>query len=271
MARARSTYARERAREVSGVRRPPDIAVNNLSVWYRGQPALTDVTFQLEGGRVLAVIGPSGCGKSTFLRVLNRMVDRDPGVKVTGRVSIGEFDVLGGAVDIARLRRRVGMVFQRPNPFPFSIFDNVAYGPRLFGVRAPGKLRQVVEDSLKRAALWDEVRGKLGRPANSLSGGQQQRLCIARALAVNPDVLLMDEPTAALDPLSAAKIEELVVTLKGEYSVVLVTHNFRQAARVSDYTGFFYDGTLVEMGPTRAMFTAPRDPRTEQYLTGRYE
>lgn len=250
---------------------PPTIRISHLTVWYGSQRALADVTLDVPGGRVLALIGPSGCGKSTLLRVMNRMVDRVPGVKMQGQVLIGDRDALRPEVDTVALRKDVGMVFQQPNPFPFSIFDNVAYGPRLHGLRNPIRLRKVVEESLKQAALWDEVRGKLGRPARALSGGQQQRLCIARALAVKPAVLLMDEPTAALDPVSTAKIEELVVRLKGRYTVVMVTHNLQQAARISDWTAYLRSGELVESGPTRSMFTAPRDPRTEEYLTGRYE
>jgi phosphate transport system ATP-binding protein len=240
-------------------------------VWYGHQAALRHVTLTVEEGSVLAVIGPSGCGKSTLLRVLNRLVDRVPGVRLEGRVFLGDWNILDPQVDLAALRRRVGMVFQTPNPFPFSIYDNVAYGPRLHGVRDPARLRAVVEASLRQAALWDEVRGKLRRPAASLSGGQQQRLCLARALAVGPDVLLMDEPTSALDPVSTARIEELITALKGRYTILLVTHNLQQAARVSDQTAFFQRGELVEVGPTPVIFTAPRDRRTEDYLTGRAE
>lgn len=250
---------------------PPAIVVDRLSVWYDGVAALRRISLTVPGGAVLAVIGPSGCGKSTFLRVLNRLIDRVPGVRWEGQVYIGEDPVLSERTDLTRLRQRVGMVFQRPNPFPFSIFDNVAYGPRLHGVHDPKALRQVVEASLKKAALWDEVRGKLRRPAATLSGGQQQRLCLARALAVDPEVLLMDEPTSALDPVAAARIEELVVELKGRYTMVVVTHNLQQAARISDFTAFLQKGELVEVGETRSMFTAPRDRRTEEYLTGRLE
>jgi phosphate transport system ATP-binding protein len=243
--------------------------VQNLSVWYDRQPALKNVSLDVAPGHVLAIIGPSGCGKSTFLRTLNRMLDRAPGVHMQGVVRIGAIDVLDRATDATTLRRQVGMVFQTPNPFPFTIFDNVAYGPRLAGITDVGRLRQLVEQSLKKAALWDEVRGKLRRPALALSGGQQQRLCIARALAVSPEVLLMDEPTAALDPVSTRKIEALIRELSGHYTIVLVTHNLQQAARVSDFTAFFSGGELVEVGPTRKIFTAPDDSRTEDYLTGR--
>lgn len=249
----------------------PDIEVDSLDVWYGQARALKEVTLHLGPGRVLALIGPSGCGKSTFLRVLNRMIDRAPQVRVKGAVRVGAFEVLAGDVDVTALRRTVGMVFQQPNPFPMTIFDNVAYGPRIAGLRQMAKLRQTVEDSLKKAALWDEVRGKLRRSALSLSGGQQQRLCIARALAVNPQVLLLDEPTASLDPVSTAKIEELIVQFKTHYTMVIVTHNLQQAARVSDAVAFFEHGRLVEMGPTHDIFTAPRERRTEEFLTGRFD
>ncbi|MCY0864671.1 MAG: phosphate ABC transporter ATP-binding protein PstB [Sulfobacillus sp.] len=250
---------------------PPSIEVDKLSVWYGSQRALAKVSLRIPAGHVLALIGPSGCGKTTFLRTLNRMVERTPGVRIAGRVTIGSMDVLAPGLDLPALRRKVGMVFQSPNPFPFTIFDNVAYGPRIAGMTDPHALRLIVEKSLKQASLWDEVRGKLRRSALTLSGGQQQRLCIARALAVEPDVLLMDEPTAALDPVSTAKIEELIRVLRSRYTIVVVTHNLQQAARISDYTAFFAGGELIEVGPTRKMFTAPDDPRTEAYLTGRYE
>ncbi len=249
----------------------PDLVVQNLSVHYGEQVALKDVTLQIEGGQILALIGPSGCGKSTFLRVLNRLVDRSAEAHCTGEVFLGDTRVLDPKTDVVALRRAVGMVFQQPSAFPFSVFDNVAYGPRLQGVRSASRLRSLVESSLKQAALWDEVRGKLRRPAASLSGGQQQRLCIARALAVSPEVLLLDEPTAALDPLSTAKIEELILALRGDYTFVLVTHNLQQAARVSDVTAFFRQGRLIEIAPTRDMFTAPKCEETEEFLTGRYE
>ena len=249
----------------------PRINVTQLSVAYGDQWVLKDVSMTVPGGQVLAVIGPSGCGKSTLLRVFNRLVDRVAGVHIKGQVRVGDFEVIGDHVDLVELRQKVGMVFQHPNPFPFSVFDNVAYGPRLQGVKNATRLRILVENSLKQASLWDEVRGKLRRPASSLSGGQQQRLCIARALAVSPQVLLMDEPTSALDPLSTAKIEELVLTLKGQYTVILVTHNLQQAARVSDFTAFFREGHLVELGPTKEVFTTPRQLATEEFLTGRYE
>ncbi len=247
------------------------IAMERVSVWYGRVKALNDVSLEVQPGSVLALIGPSGCGKSTLLRVLNRLIERTPSARVAGRVLVDGRDILAPDVDLALLRRRVGMIFQRPVSFPFSIFDNVAYGPRLHGMKNPHQLRQVVEASLKQAALWDEVRGKLRRPAHGLSGGQQQRLALARALAVNPEIILMDEPTSALDPGSAARIEELVVQLKGRYTVLIVTHNLQQAARVSDFTGFLDRGQLIELGETSLIFTAPRDRRTEAYLTGQFE
>lgn len=250
---------------------PPAVLTEQLSVWYDRHQALRQVSLAVEAGEVLALIGPSGCGKSTFLRAINRLLDDVPRIRVAGRVMVGDTDVYRHDLDVTELRRRVGMVFQNPNPFPFSIFDNVAYGLRLTGKTDATRLRSVVEASLKQAALWDEVRGKLRRPALTLSGGQQQRLCIARALAVGPNVLLMDEPTASLDPLSTSRIEELVGHLRGQYTILMVTHNLRQAARVSDRTAFFAKGELIEVGPTRQIFTAPHDSRTEQYLTGRYE
>lgn len=247
------------------------ITMDRVSVWYGSAQALHSVSFEVPDGTVMALIGPSGCGKSTLLRVMNRLVERSPESKVEGHVFIDGEDVLAPEVDVVALRRQVGMIFQRPISFPFSIFDNVAYGPRLHGVRSVSELRRMVEQSLKDAALWDEVRGKLRRPARSLSGGQQQRLALARALAVKPKIILMDEPTSALDPGAAARIEELVVKLKGQYTVVMVTHNLQQAARVSDFTGFLLGGRLIEVSETSLMFTAPRDRRTEAYLTGQLE
>lgn len=249
----------------------PAVRTEKLSVWYDRQQALKAVTLAVEPGEVMALIGPSGCGKSTLLRSINRLLDDSAGLRVAGQVMVGDREVYHRDRDATELRRQVGMVFQQPNPFPFSIFDNVAYGLRLAGKIDAGRLRAVVEGSLRQAALWDEVRGKLRRSAMTLSGGQQQRLCIARALAVGPEVLLMDEPTAALDPLSTARIEELVGRLRGQYTILMVTHNLRQAARVSDRTAFFAKGELIEVGPTRQIFTAPQDGRTEEYLTGRSE
>jgi len=250
---------------------PPEIQIEGLSVFYDRHRALDKVDLTIASGEVLALIGPSGSGKSTLLRALNRLWDDRTVMRVTGRVFVDRTNIYGSDIDVTEVRRKVGMVFQSPNPFPFSIFDNVAYGLRLQGMTDSAQLRQVVEQSLQQAALWDEVRGKLRRSAAALSGGQQQRLCIARALAVGPEVLLMDEPTASLDPLSAARIEELIGDLRVHYTIVVVTHNLRQAARVSDRTAFFQGGVLVEVGPTRQIFTAPSDSRTEDYLTGRYE
>ncbi len=255
-------------RDVGGA---PDIAVRQLSVWYNQMPALQNINLYLGAGQVMAIIGPSGCGKSTFLRVLNRMIERLPSVRVEGAVRIGHFDVFDDHVDVTGLRRAVGMVFQHPNPFPMTIFDNVAYGPRIFGIKSSAQLRKTVEDSLKQASLWDEVRGKMRRNAETLSGGQQQRLCIARALAVHPEVLLLDEPTASLDPVSSAKIEELIVQFKSHYTMIIVTHNLQQAARVSDVVAFFEQGRLIEMGYTQDIFTAPKEKRTEEFLTGRFD
>ena len=249
----------------------PVVRTEQLSIWYQRHQALKQVTLEVEPGEVMALIGPSGCGKSTLLRSINRLLDDIAGMRVAGQVMVGDMDVYRRDIDVTELRRKVGMVFQQANPFPFSIFDNVAYGLRLLGISDAARLRSVVEASLEKAALWDEVRGKLRRPALTLSGGQQQRLCIARALAVGPEVLLMDEPTAALDPLSTSRIEELVTRLRGQYTILMVTHNLRQAARVSDRTAFLAKGELIEVGPTRRIFTAPQDPRTEEYLTGRYD
>ncbi|MDR0648503.1 MAG: phosphate ABC transporter ATP-binding protein PstB [Synergistaceae bacterium] len=248
------------------------LTVESLSLSYsRGDPpALRDVTLDIEENSLMAFIGPSGCGKSTFLRCLNRMNDFVRGVEITGRVLLDGRDVYAPDVDVTSLRRRVGMVFQRPNPFPFSIRENVAYGPKLLGERDRGRLGEIVERSLRNSGLWEEVKDRLDAQASSLSGGQQQRLCIARAIAVEPEVLLMDEPTSALDPMATARIEELARELKKIYTVVIVTHNMQQAARVSDHTAFFLMGELVEHGPTTKIFTTPQDKRTEDYITGRF-
>src|SRR6184192_617753 len=246
------------------------ILVRDLTVRYGGTLALDRVSLDVGERRVTALIGPSGCGKSTFLRCLNRMNDHIRGVRIEGRVLIDGVSIYDPAVDPVELRRRVGMVFQKSNPFPKSIFDNVAFGPRVHGVRDRVELRGIVERSLQQAALWDEVKDRLDRSALDLSGGQQQRLCIARALAVEPAVLLMDEPASALDPIATAKIEELIQELKQELTVVIVTHNMQQAARVSDRTAFFYMGELVEDGPTRDIFETPKQRRTEDYVTGRF-
>jgi len=249
---------------------PVKIAVGDLSLRYGDTLALDRVSLEIPERRVTALIGPSGCGKSTFLRCLNRMNDNIRNVSISGRVHVDGEDLYGDEVDPVVVRRRIGMVFQKSNPFPKSIFENVAYGPRVHGLRDPVELREIVERSLQQAALWDEVCDRLEASALELSGGQQQRLCIARALAVQPEVLLMDEPASALDPLATAKIEELIQELKAEYTIVIVTHNMQQAARVSDYTAYFYLGRLVEYGPTDLLFTNPQKPETEDYITGRF-
>ncbi len=246
------------------------IQTKNFSFYYGHLKALSDITMDIEEHKVTALIGPSGCGKSTFLRSLNRMNDIIPGTRVEGKVLIDGVDIYDRRVDVVELRRKVGMVFQKSNPFPKSIFDNVAYGLRIHGVRDPRVLAERVEESLRDAALWDEVKDRLNRSAMDLSGGQQQRLCIARALAVRPEIILMDEPASALDPIATQKIEELLFQLKQHYTIVIVTHNMQQAARVSDYTGFFYLGELVEFGETEQIFTRPRQKRTEDYVTGRF-
>lgn len=241
-----------------------------VSVWYSTHQALFDVSLSLERNQILALIGPSGCGKSTFLRLFNRMNDFIPGFRLSGKVFIDSEDIYAPGVDPVLLRRRVGMVFQKPTPFPFSIYENIAYGLRLQN-RLPEKLiRERVEQALQQAALWDEVKDKLKKSALSLSGGQQQRLCIARALATRPSLILMDEPTSALDPISTAKIEELLTDLKRSYTIVIVTHNMQQAARISDYTAFFKDGHLIECDRTKDFFTNPKEPETLRYITGRF-
>ncbi|MCL1923677.1 MAG: phosphate ABC transporter ATP-binding protein PstB [Propionibacteriaceae bacterium] len=246
------------------------IHTGNLDLFYGEAQALTSVTMDIETNHVAALIGPSGCGKSTFLKTLNRMNDTIPGVKITGEVFLDGQDVYGKGVDVTVLRKKVGMVFQAPNPFPMSIYDNIAYGPRMHGVKKRILLDGIVEKSLKDAAIWDEVKDRLKKSALSLSGGQQQRLCIARALATDPEVLLMDEPTSALDPISTTKIEELIAQLKKDYSIVIVTHNMQQAARISDDTAFFLLGELIEYDKTEAIFSSPKDKRTEDYITGRF-
>jgi len=249
---------------------PLKIAVRDLVVHYGGTRALDAVSLDIPAHRVTALIGPSGCGKSTFLRCLNRMNDHIPGARVTGQVTIDGDPIYAPDVDPVELRRRVGMVFQKSNPFPKSIFDNVAFGPRVHGERDAVRLSEVAERTLRQAALWDEVKDRLDRSALELSGGQQQRLCIARALAVEPEVVLMDEPASALDPIATAKIEELIHELKNAYTIVIVTHNMQQAARVSDLTAYFYLGRLIEFGPTERLFTNPARPETEDYITGRF-
>jgi phosphate transport system ATP-binding protein len=248
----------------------PIVSIEGLSLWYGDKRALKNISMSVPAQRITAYIGPSGCGKSTLLRCFNRMNDLVDGVRIEGKIRIGGIDVYDPALDVTELRKRVGMVFQKSNPFPKSIYENIAYGPRILGVRHRSQLDGIVERSLRRAALWDEVSDRLKDSALGLSGGQQQRLCIARALAVEPEVLLMDEPCSALDPIATAKIEELMLDLKQEYTIVIVTHNMQQAARVSDYTGFMLLGELVEFGVTKDLFTNPRDRRTEDYITGRF-
>ncbi|OGW81057.1 MAG: phosphate ABC transporter ATP-binding protein [Omnitrophica bacterium RIFCSPLOWO2_12_FULL_44_17] len=246
------------------------IRTQDLSVFYGATEALKKVSMDIQKQAVTALIGPSGCGKSTFLRCINRMNDTIPGVCVKGKVLIDDIDIYQSDINIVTLRKIVGMIFQKSNPFPKSIFDNVAYGPRLHGISDKGVLEDIVEESLKRAALWGEVKDRLSRSALELSGGQQQRVCIARALAVNPQIILMDEPASALDPISTAKVEELIHMLKQHYTIVIVTHNMQQAARVSDYTAFFLLGELIEFGKTEQIFEVPKDKRTEDYITGRF-
>ena len=246
------------------------ISVKNLNLWYGAHQALHDVNLDIPEKSITTLIGPSGCGKSTFLKTLDRMNDLIPGVKITGEVRYDGQDIYAPGVDVNELRRAIGMVFQKPNPFPMSIYDNVAYGPRTHGVRNKAKLDDLVERSLRGAAIWDEVKDRLRKNALGLSGGQQQRLCIARALAVEPRVLLMDEPTSALDPISTSKIEELAAQLKERYTIVIVTHNMQQAVRISDRTAFFLLGELIECDGTEKLFSAPSDKRTEDYITGRF-
>ena len=245
------------------------IDMEQLNLHYGAFHALKDVNLHIEEGKITAFIGPSGCGKSTLLKTLNRMNDLIPDCRVTGKVTLDGENIYGD-MDVNLLRRRVGMVFQKPNPFPMSVYDNIAYGPRTHGVRRRAQLDDTVEASLRAAAIWDEVKDRLHKSALGLSGGQQQRLCIARALAVQPEVLLMDEPTSALDPISTSKIEELCLELKGHYTIAIVTHNMQQAVRISDVTAFFLLGEMVECGQTERLFSMPRDKRTEDYITGRF-
>ena len=246
------------------------MTVDDLCLWYGQTQALKNVNITIPEKSITALIGPSGCGKSTFLKTLDRMNDLVPGVRITGKVCYQGQDIFAPSVDVNHLRKEIGMVFQKPNPFPMSIYDNIAYGPRTHGVRSKVKLDDIVEQALRRAAIWDEVKDRLKKSALGLSGGQQQRLCIARALAVEPQVLLMDEPTSALDPISTSRIEELAIELKDRYTIVIVTHNMQQAARISDRTAFFLLGELVECGDTEQIFAQPRDKRTEDYITGRF-
>ena len=246
------------------------LSVRDLRLWYGQHQALKNISIDIPEKSITALIGPSGCGKSTFLKTLNRMNDLVPGVRVTGEVRYGEQNIFDSSVDVSELRRQIGMVFQKPNPFPMSVYNNVAYGPRTHGVKNKTRLDETVERALRDAAIWDEVKDRLKKSALGLSGGQQQRLCIARALAVQPDVLLMDEPTSALDPISTSRIEELALQLREKYTIVIVTHNMQQAVRISDRTAFFLLGELVESGDTEQMFSQPSDRRTEDYITGRF-
>lgn len=246
------------------------ITIENLNLYYSDFHALHDLNMHILKNEITAFIGPSGCGKSTLLRCLNRMNDLVEGCRIDGSVKLDGTDIYGNDLDVTVLRQRVGMVFQRPNPFPMSVYDNVAYGPKIHGVTDKQELDEIVETSLKQAAIWDDLKDRLNKSALGLSGGQQQRLCIARALAVKPEVLLMDEPTSALDPISTSKIEELALQLKKDYTIVIVTHNMQQAVRISDKTGFFLLGDLVEFGETDQLFSMPKDERTERYITGRF-
>lgn len=245
------------------------ITVKDLDLYYGTFQALKKINLDMQEHRITALIGPSGCGKSTFLKTLNRMNDLEKGVRIEGEVCLDNVDIYKD-VDVIELRKRVGMVFQQPNPFPKSIYDNVAYGPRINGIKSKAKLDEIVEKSLRQAAIWDELKDRLDKSALGLSGGQQQRLCIARTLAVEPEVILMDEPTSALDPISTSKIEDLAEELKKEYTIIIVTHNMQQAVRISDCTAFFLLGEMVEYGKTEDIFSSPKDPRTERYITGRF-
>ncbi len=249
---------------------PIILQTNRLKLYYGAFEALKGIDMQIPEKQITAFIGPSGCGKSTFLKTLNRMNDLVPGVRVEGEVLFRDEDIFAPNVDVTTLRRKIGMVFQKPNPFPMSIYDNIAYGPRVHGIRDKKRLDQIVEESLRGAAIFDEVKDRLKKSAMGLSGGQQQRICIARALAVQPEVLLMDEPTSALDPISTSKIEDLMEDLKKKYTVIVVTHNMQQATRVSDQTAFFLVGEMVEFGDTKQIFSYPQDKRTEDYITGRF-
>ena len=246
------------------------ISVSDMNLWYTNSQALKNINIEIAENSITALIGPSGCGKSTFLKTLNRMNDLIPGVRIEGKIEYDGRDIFENGVDVNELRREIGMVFQKPNPFPMSIYDNVAYGPRIHGIKNKVQLDEIVEESLTAAAIWDEIKDRLKKSALGLSGGQQQRLCIARALAVKPRVLLMDEPTSALDPISTSKIEDLASELKNKYTIIMVTHNMQQAARISDYTAFFLLGELVEYGNTDKIFSVPQDKRTEDYITGRF-
>jgi phosphate transport system ATP-binding protein len=246
------------------------IQVKDLSLYYGEKKALNEISMQIPANKVTALIGPSGCGKSTFLRCINRMNDLIPSVKITGELLVEGIDIYDKNVDVVNIRKKIGMVFQKSNPFPKSIYENIAYGPKINGIKDKTQLDEIVETSLRQAAIWDELKDRLGDSAMGLSGGQQQRLCIARTLAVSPDIILMDEPASALDPISTSKIEELVHVLKEQYTIIIVTHNMQQAARTSDYTAFFYMGELIEIGKTNTIFTKPEKKQTEDYITGRF-
>jgi phosphate transport system ATP-binding protein len=246
------------------------ITVGKLNLFYGDFQALKDINMNIEVNKITALIGPSGCGKTTFLKTLNRMNDLIAGVRINGQILYEGIDIYNGNCDVIELRKKVGMVFQKPNPFPMSVYDNIAYGPRVHGIKNKKKLDEIVEKSIKRAALWDEVKDRLRKPALGLSGGQQQRLCIARVLAVEPEVVLMDEPTSALDPISTGKIEDLLDELKLNYTIVIVTHNMQQAGRISDTTAFFLNGVMLESGPTDEIFYKPKNKRTEDYISGRF-
>lgn len=245
------------------------IKAEHMNLWYDTNHALKEINIKIPQNRITALIGPSGCGKSTFLKSLNRMNDLVEGCRIEGKITLGDTDIYKD-IDVTVLRKRVGMVFQKPNPFPMSIYDNIAYGPRIHGIKSRFKLDEIVERSLKQAAIWDECKDRLKKSALSMSGGQQQRLCIARALAVEPEILLMDEPTSALDPISTSKIEDLVLELKEKYTIIMVTHNMQQAVRVADKTAFFLLGEIIEFDSTEKMFSSPEDKRTEDYITGRF-
>jgi phosphate transport system ATP-binding protein len=266
---ARDIYLPPERKKVAGGG-VPHVSAKNFSIYYGEFEAVKKVNADILSKYVTAIIGPSGCGKSTFLRAINRMNDLIPNCHTTGALMFDGEDVYGKFTDEVLLRKKIGMVFQKPNPFPKSIFDNIAYGPRLHGLRDKKKLEEIVEKSLRKAALWDEVRDRLDKNALGLSGGQQQRLCVARTLAVEPEILLLDEPTSALDPKATAKIEDLIQELRGSYTIMIVTHNMQQASRVSDFTMFFYEGVLIEHAPTAQLFTRPKDQMTEDYITGRF-
>jgi phosphate transport system ATP-binding protein len=258
------------SQQVSASSLPQKMKIENLDIFYGAFQAMKHANLDVPDRHVMALIGPSGCGKSTFLRALNRMHDLTPGTRVEGKVTLDGIDIYAPSIDPVTVRHRIGMVFQRPNPFPKSIFENVVYGPKIHGEKNGKRLQEIAEKSLRAAALWDEVKDRLGRSALDLSGGQQQRLCIARVLAVEPEVILMDEPASALDPIATSKIEDLIGELKKDYTVIIVTHSMQQAARISDFTSFFLLGELIEMGTTSDIFTRPSDKRTEDYITGRY-